>query len=45
MRVWPGLLITLALMLSSVAPYVPHPYDKLVASVVQLCQFLAELLK
>jgi hypothetical protein len=42
---WHSLLTALAFMLMTVAPVVPHPYDKLIASAVQLCLFLAELLK
>ena len=40
-----SLLTTLAFILSVVGPLIPHPFDQLVASVVQLCLFVAELLK
>jgi hypothetical protein len=42
---WHSLLTALAFILTTVAPVVPQPYDRLIASVVQLCFFLAELLK
>ena len=42
---WHSLLTALALILTAVAPIMPHPFDRLIASVVQLCLFLAELLK
>jgi hypothetical protein len=42
---WHSLLTALALILTTVAPLVPQPFDRLVASAVQLFLFLAELLK
>lgn len=42
---WHSLLMALAFILTAVASIVPHPFDRLIASVVQLCFFLAELLK
>jgi hypothetical protein len=42
---WHSLLTTLAVILTTVAPLLPHPYDRLIASVEQLCLFLAELLR
>jgi len=42
---WRSLLTALALILTTVAPVIPQPFDRLIASVVQLCLFLAELLK
>jgi hypothetical protein len=42
---WYSLLTTLAFILTTVAPIIPHPFDRLIACVVQLCLFVAELLK
>jgi hypothetical protein len=42
---WHSLLTALAFILTGVAPVVPHPFDRLITTVVQLCFFLAELLK
>ncbi len=43
--VWHSLLTVLAFILSAGAPIAPHPFDRLIASLAQLCAFLAELLK
>jgi hypothetical protein len=40
-----SLLTALAIALTTCAPYVPHPYDRLIAALAQLCFFVAELLK
>jgi hypothetical protein len=42
---WHGLLSMLAVILTGVAPVVPHPFDRLMTSLAQLCLFLAELTK
>jgi uncharacterized membrane protein len=42
---WHSLLAALAVILTTVAPIVPHPFDRLMAGLAQLCLFLAELLK
>ena len=43
--IWHSLLTVLAFILTAVAPVVPHPFDKLITSLVQLCLFFAELTK
>jgi hypothetical protein len=45
MILWHSLLTAMALILTTVAPLTPHPYDRLIASAVQLCLYLAELFK
>jgi hypothetical protein len=42
---WHSLLTAVAFILAAVAPIAPHPFERLIAAVVQLCLFLAELLK
>jgi hypothetical protein len=42
---WHGLLTVLAFILTGVAPVVPHPFDRLITILVQLCLFFAELTK
>jgi hypothetical protein len=44
-HMWYSLLTKLAFILATGAPIVPHPFDRLIASVIQLCLFVAELLK
>jgi hypothetical protein len=43
--VWHSLLAALVVVLQTVAPLMPHPYDRLIAIAIQLCLFLAELSK
>jgi hypothetical protein len=40
-----SLLTALAVILTTCVPYVPHPYDRLIATLAQFCFFVAELLK
>jgi hypothetical protein len=40
-----SLLMTLAVSLMTVAPFIPHPYDRLVTGVAQLLRFAAELVQ
>ena len=42
---WHSLLTAVAFILAAVAPIAPHPFERLIAAVVQLCLFPAELLK
>jgi hypothetical protein len=40
-----SLLTTLAISLMTVAPFTPHPYDRLLTGVAQLLGFAAELVQ
>jgi hypothetical protein len=42
---WHGLLSALAIILLTVASFLPPPLDRLIAGLGQLCQIMAELLK
>ena len=42
---WHGLLKAVAVILLTIAPFAPTPFDRLMAGLGQLCNILAELLK